>query len=230
MRPLQIYKNFFWGIFLLIFLAACSSSSYTKRYHKPEEKESSPKSSVRFTSKKNNKSSEAAEVSRNNLPAYNDEFDEEPIEDIEVDLNSFKSKYKFSENLSMALTPRERLLFEIISYLETPYAYGGDTRDGIDCSAFTQNALKKIGLNLGRTASEQFSDGLAVNDSDQLVFGDLVFFNTRSDSYPGHVGIYLGEDLFVHASRTNGVSVSSLKSTYYYQRYVGARRINSFSN
>ena len=78
-------------------------------------------------------------------------------------------------------------------------------------------------MSLPRSARDQFRVG-AVVDSDQLEFGDLVFFNTTGRS-PSHVGIYLEDDLFAHASVTSGVTISSLESTYYKKRFLGARRL-----
>ncbi|MDZ7766840.1 MAG: NlpC/P60 family protein [Melioribacteraceae bacterium] len=101
------------------------------------------------------------------------------------------------------------------------------SENGIDCSAFTQQVFSNsVGVDLPRTAREQFNIGESVGRKNDLKFGDLLFFNTTTRSYPGHVGIYIGEDLFAHASRSLGVTVSSLKSTYYDNRFIGARRIN----
>ena len=62
----------------------------------------------------------------------------------------------------------------------------------------------------------------------ELKFGDLVFFDTRRTVKPGHVGIYLGDNLFAHASSSKGVTISSITSSYYSGRYMGGRRISKF--
>jgi len=80
-----------------------------------------------------------------------------------------------------------------------------------------------IAKPLPRTSSEQFKLGSAIEYAD-LKFGDLVFFNTTGES-ASHVGIYLGDDLFAHASISLGVTISSLESSYYKKHYEGARRI-----
>ncbi len=80
-----------------------------------------------------------------------------------------------------------------------------------------------IGKLLPRSSAEQYKIGIPVQTED-LKFGDLVFFNTTGET-ASHVGIYLGDDLFAHASVSLGVTISSLESYYFKQRYNGARRI-----
>jgi cell wall-associated NlpC family hydrolase len=82
-----------------------------------------------------------------------------------------------------------------------------------------------MNVTLPRTAREQFASGKGVDES-SLLFGDLVFFNTTG-SGASHVGIYLEDDLFAHASVSYGVTISSLESTYYRKRFLGARRLNN---
>lgn len=218
------YGLILWGLAIIIF-TACSSTSTDARYNKPSDNESNESSSsVRFTSKENKK--DESEESFNNIEEPTPEFDEIPVEEYPVDTEEFVGKYGRIESLSAALTTREKILFEIITYLDTPYLYGGISKNGIDCSAFTQQVFNNsVGVQLPRTASLQYQEGEEIETRENLIFGDLLFFNTTSRSYPGHVGIYLGENLFAHASRSLGVTVSSLKSSYYQTRYIGAKRI-----
>jgi cell wall-associated NlpC family hydrolase len=124
-------------------------------------------------------------------------------------------------------TLKEEMLMEIIKYLDTPYKYGGNSFDGIDCSAFTQNIFKSVlSIRLERSARLQYRQGIKVSDKNQLKFGDLVFFNTRKRVKPGHVGIYIQDNLFVHASSKRGVTISSLEHNYYSKRFMGARRFD----
>lgn len=215
------------GIAALIILSGCSSSSQSQRYNKPKIKEEEKSDGVRFTSDNDVKLREDSTASTKGIN-YITEFDEEPVEDYPVDNEEFIVTHDRIEKLSAALTPRDLILLEIIRFLDTPYKYGGNSEKGIDCSAFTQQVLSNsVNLNLPRTASEQYKIGNQITNRSELQFGDLVFFNTRRNSFPGHVGIYIGEDLFAHASRTQGVTISSFKSTYYFDRFVGARRIDS---
>jgi len=113
---------------------------------------------------------------------------------------------------------------QVMSLFGTPYVLGGNGADGIDCSNFTANIYENtLGRTLPRTTDGQYKTGQPVG-SGKLKFGDLVFFNTTG-AVPSHVGIYIGEDLFAHASVSFGVTISSLQSTYYENRYIGARRI-----
>jgi cell wall-associated NlpC family hydrolase len=121
---------------------------------------------------------------------------------------------------------RDRMLVHVLSLLGIPYEHGGTGKDGMDCSAFTSrvysDALDRV---LPRSTSDQYQVGTPV-EQDSLEFGDLVFFNTTGQT-PSHVGIYIEDDLFAHASVTYGVTISSLESSYYRTRFVGARRIVS---
>jgi peptidoglycan DL-endopeptidase CwlO len=115
---------------------------------------------------------------------------------------------------------------DIISYASqfrgVPYAWGGTTPSGFDCSGFTQYVFAKEGISLGRTARAQFEEGQSISLSD-LKPGDLVFFSTYA---PGasHVGIYLGYDMMINAE-DNGVSISNIQNSYWGPRCIGARRI-----
>ena len=117
---------------------------------------------------------------------------------------------------------------EIIKYLDTPYKYGGNSINGIDCSAFTKTIYGNVlSIDLLRSARDQYTQGIIINNRDELKFGDLVFFDTRRRVKPGHVGIYIGDNLFAHSSSKNGVIVSSLDQDYYSRKFMGGRRIEN---
>lgn len=104
------------------------------------------------------------------------------------------------------------------------YRYGGTSRGGFDCSGFTQYVYGRLGVSLPHSSAAQFKCGKSVSRGD-LKPGDLVFFG-RGGRYVGHVGIFIGENKFVHASNpSRGVTVDSLDSAYYKKTYRGARRV-----
>jgi cell wall-associated NlpC family hydrolase len=119
---------------------------------------------------------------------------------------------------------RDKVLLAIVRFLGVPYEYGGVSREGMDCSAFTAIVYEDgTRRQIPRSTADQFDEGIDV-DRDRLRFGDLVFFNTTGRT-PSHVGIYIEDDLFAHASVSYGVTISSMESSYYRTRFVGARRI-----
>jgi len=115
----------------------------------------------------------------------------------------------------------------ILSWFGTPYKFGGTSDNAIDCSAFVRTVYSTATeMQLPRTAREQFTVGKIVRNRKDLKFGDMVFFNTRKRVRVSHVGIYLGDNLFAHASSRSGVTVSSLVQDYYNKKFIGARRIS----
>ncbi|KYP14259.1 MAG: hypothetical protein A1D16_04315 [Flavihumibacter sp. CACIAM 22H1] len=115
------------------------------------------------------------------------------------------------------------LLQFIEDWYGTRYRYGGNTKQGVDCSGFTCNLSTAVfGKNLPRTAREQY-DAAQKIPTDYLQEGDLVFFNTRGGV--SHVGVYLANNKFVHASTSGGVMISDLNEEYYRKRFVGAGRL-----
>lgn len=113
----------------------------------------------------------------------------------------------------------------IDSALGTPYRTAGTSLNGFDCSGFTSYVFDKLGVDLPRQSSSQYSAGTKIDRSD-LRAGDLVFFNTTGRGI-SHVGIYVGNGKFAHSSSSNGVRYDNLSSSYYAERYVGASRVMS---
>lgn len=112
-----------------------------------------------------------------------------------------------------------------MQYLGVPYVWGGNGPKSFDCSGFSKYVYAHFGYDLNRTASSQLSNGVSVSRS-ELQPGDLVFFNNRRVSTPvSHVGIYIGNGQFIHASTNSRcVEISNL-SGHYLNTYVYARRI-----
>ena len=200
---MQKFNRVFKKIILILapfYLVNCSSSSYHERYG----------------------------TNANPNSSYTPSIVEDEITDPQITVANHEAKSildKLSE-VTESNTKKEKFLNEIISYLNTPYRYGGTTKKGIDCSAFTQTVYSNsMNINIPRTAREQFREWQAFKDRDELRFGDLIYFNTSNRYYPGHVGIYLDDNLFAHASSSSGVIISSLENKYYETKFIGANRV-----
>jgi cell wall-associated NlpC family hydrolase len=216
------------GIATVFLMVGCSSSSNSARFKNKGEQTDKNDPNVRFTS---NESKTSVIPDSSNTDEISDENDSEelPDETHSIDISSIMQKIgtsKDSKNLPSDNSIKEKMLMEIIKYLDTPYKYGGNSKNGIDCSAFTQAIFQNtFSVVLLRSARDQYTQGFVVDDRGKLQFGDLIFFNTRRRVRPGHVGIYIGDNLFAHSSSKNGVIVSSLDLDYYSQRFMGGRRI-----
>lgn len=120
----------------------------------------------------------------------------------------------------------EQIVAYAKQYLGKPYVWGGNGPNGFDCSGFTKYVYAHFGYSINRTASTQLKNGVSVDRSD-LQAGDLIFFYNGKDSTPvSHVGIYIGDGDFIHAS-TNSytVEIDTLYAEHNSQKYVYARRI-----
>ncbi|MDC9582448.1 bifunctional murein DD-endopeptidase/murein LD-carboxypeptidase [Xenorhabdus sp. PR6a] len=129
------------------------------------------------------------------------------------------------ETLVNNLDIKSKILNQYADWKGVAYRLGGNTKRGIDCSAFVQRTFHdQFGLELPRSTLEQQNVGQTVNRA-KLRAGDLVLFKTGRRMR--HIGIYIGNNQFVHASTSNGVIVSKLTDTYWSKRYYGARRVLS---
>lgn len=127
-------------------------------------------------------------------------------------------------NTGVPASPAYRAADAAFQYYGKPYKYGGQTpAAGFDCSGLISYVFSQQGKKLPRTADLQYKAGRIVTVSD-LQIGDLVFFTTDSPG-PSHVGIFVGQNRFIHASSSRGVMVSSLSDVYWKPRYLGARRV-----
>ena len=110
------------------------------------------------------------------------------------------------------------------SFMGVPYVWGGAGPGGFDCSGFIYYLIAQHGLNVPRMADGQFNVGMPI-EKGQIQAGDLVFFSTYEPG-PSHVGIYMGDGNFIHASSAAGrVTITSMSKNYYVERYLGARRL-----
>jgi len=117
----------------------------------------------------------------------------------------------------------DRIVGRALTYRGTPYRMGATGRGAFDCSSFTRYILRMSGENLPRTAAEQYRKGTPV-DKSAMRAGDLVFFKNTYKRGVSHVGIYMGDGKFIHASSRGGVKTSNLGDSYYVNHWAGARR------
>lgn len=164
-------------------------------------------------------SSPSAELDESRL-AYWSQIDELDNLIADLELQRDEQLYGFSR------APARRFVDLALSHVGTKYKWGGTSPDvGFDCSGLVWFAAQEsLGLEMPRSSSEQARFGQQVKRS-ELREGDLVFFNTRGRRN-SHVGIYVGNDRFVHAPRTGArVRIERLSSSYWAKRYNGARRV-----
>lgn len=163
-------------------------------------------------------------VSREEIAALESERNPESTADPSSEQRRFSESVRLA---SIGKDAKTRLNEEINRYLGAKYRYGGQDANGFDCSGFTGKVFRDaLRIELPRSSAAQAQIGTPVDPRD-LQFGDLVFFNIYGRGI-SHVGIYIGNGNFVHASVKIGVTVSNLQERYYKQRYVTARRILKF--
>ncbi len=133
---------------------------------------------------------------------------------------------KYSKKWQVELSGKEdvRFLDEIDSWLGTPYVYGGISKKGTDCSGMIMTMYKTIyNLSLNRSANDMQKDVRFI-DLNKAKLGDILFFKINGDRV-SHVGLYLGNNRFIHATTNKGVIISNLSEDYYSKRYYKCGRI-----
>ena len=135
-------------------------------------------------------------------------------------INNLKTNKPHNDEIVYSPATDKKLNQIYRKWAGTRYRLGGTTKSGIDCSAFMQTTfIKTYGLSLPRTTSEQQHVGKRINKS-ELQQGDLVFFRKNR-----HVGVYIGNGKFMHASSSQGVTISSLNERYWSRNYTQSRRV-----
>ncbi|HTO15339.1 MAG TPA: C40 family peptidase [Edaphocola sp.] len=154
------------------------------------------------------------------VPVIQPEFVEEP-----APAPDFKDKNTISKSLVETKRSSPSLYNFIQEWYGTPYRLGGTTKRSIDCSAFTRELFADVySTGLDRTAAMQFMMTTRIYNKEELKEGDLVFFSIKTKRI-SHVGVYLGDGKFVHASSSRGVTISDLGQAYWTRYYAGGGRL-----
>ena len=143
--------------------------------------------------------------------------------------NWLQLKYSILMDVPVESISNIPLLKKIDEWIGTPYVYGGGSKNGVDCSYFALDVMKgTFNIKLNRTAAEQYLQTKRVN-WDELKEGDLIFFKTEGPNKVSHVGIYLTNNKFVHASSKKGVTISDLSESYYQRTLFSMGRITDLA-
>jgi cell wall-associated NlpC family hydrolase len=119
--------------------------------------------------------------------------------------------------------PKE-LEWHIEEFLGVPYLWGGNTKEGMDCSAFVKQIYFIYGIDLPRTSVLQSKLGIKI-PKQALLPGDLIFFGEADKDSVTHVGIYMGDNKFANSTSSHGVKYSSLDEPYFFSKFLFARRL-----
>ena len=139
--------------------------------------------------------------------------------------NWLQLKYSIQMDIAVEEINNIPLLQKIDDWWGTPYVLGGSSRRGVDCSYFTLDVMNAIyNTNLKRTAAEQYTQSEKIDWSD-LKEGDLIFFKTDGSRSISHVGIYMTNKKFAHASTRQGVTISDLSEPYWQKRLYSLGRV-----
>ena len=135
--------------------------------------------------------------------------------------SSYRGRYGYKNIRKYKGANRKRIVRTAKRYIGVKYKYGGTTPSGFDCSGYVMYIYRKSGIDLPRAINKQFYSGRRVSLR-RARPGDLVFFNT-SGKRISHVGLYVGNNRFIHAPRTGKrVSYSNIKNSYWKKRYIGS--------
>lgn len=142
----------------------------------------------------------------------------------------FKGPKELSRLYGVRLTPEDNIFLynEGAKWLGVPYRMGGLTKKGVDCSGFVTSVFREVyGKQLARSSSDMLKYNCKKVNRSRLQEGDLVFFKTGrgKKDVPNHVGIYLKNGKFIHASTSKGVVVSSLNEPYYLRSWLTGGRV-----
>lgn len=141
-----------------------------------------------------------------------------------IDFNSL-AKAGMKLGIEIAENDNHALFLEAAQWVGTPYKYGGNTKDGIDCSGLTCRIYERVyGIRLPRSSEQQYRTATHINTQKKsMKQGDLMFFrSSKSGNKCSHVGIYLKNKLFIHCSSSRGVIVERIDGVYWNDKWIGS--------
>ena len=172
-----------------------------------------------------NNASDAVETEKPAVINKNYEMMPVNLSDIEK-ANWLQIKYSLKMDIAVEEIKNIPLLQKIDEWWGTPYVLGGSSKNGVDCSFFTLDVMRDIyKVNLKRTAAEQYEQSEKI-EWNNLKEGDLIFFKTEGRRRISHVGIYLANNKFAHASTSQGVTIGDLTDPYWQRRLYSLGRIS----
>ena len=170
-----------------------------------------------------NNASNAVETEKPTVINKNYEMMPVNLSDIEK-ANWLQIKYSLKMDIAVEEIKNIPLLQKIDEWWGTPYVLGGNSKNGVDCSYFTLDVMRDIyKVNLKRTAAEQYEQSVKI-EWNNLKEGDLIFFKTEGRRRISHVGIYLANNKFAHASTSQGVTIGDLTDPYWQRRLYSLGR------
>ena len=204
---------------LIVLIAACSSAKKANTTAVPEKTNSR-------TGNKNPKFIEDITINPHNASKKTPKVSPPSVVNSSPEKSTGALKFKFAILLDVPVEEieDEKLFSFIDSWYGTPYRYGGFSKEGVDCSGFTQAFMSSIyNISIPRISAEQYNQSKRISRK-ELEEGDLVFFKTSGRTV-SHVGIYLRNNKFVHASTSAGVIINDLDDDYYARRFAGSGRV-----
>jgi lipoprotein Spr len=216
--------------FLMLLLASCSGlkTAFTGNRESGSTSSSIVKKETKFLDinvpVESNKTAVVKKVDNKTVADIEGKGENKNIDkSYDAHISSLQVKYAVLLN-TPAEEVRNTKMFEFIDdWYGTPYKLGGTTKKGVDCSAFSQFLFTSVyGFGIARTARDQYAETKRISRT-QLKEGDLIFFNTRGGI--SHVGVYLQNNKFVHASTSGGVMISDIFEEYWARKFVGVGRL-----
>lgn len=155
----------------------------------------------------------------------NDKPHNKPVTHENNKTKSFYNTYSEKLNINLKGNENKNLILFIDKWIGTPYKYGGNTLSGTDCSGLISTLYMDVyKKKIGRTAKSIYDETSPIN-KDNLKDGDFVFFKTEKSKEINHVGVYISNDKFIHATIKKGVMIDDLNQEYYKKCYFSSGRL-----